>query len=188
MQRGKSLAHLTIQHHLKSLIPPLELEKRIDRRVADAVWEEEKLVFEIQCSPMSFEEARNRCNDYQRQGYQVVWLLHDRHFNRKKLSAMESYVRKAGKAFFTDGYHIYDQSEVDLKNYRLFRGPRLSVAIDQPRRANGTLSFQGDFLHWARTHDTTFLDAIKRRHLRNYRWWKRVYKFLICKLLERSTL
>ena len=77
-QHGKSLAHLQIQLHLKSLIPGLTLEKRFESRIADAHWADEKIAFEVQCSPISIQEAKTRCEDYLKLGLIPVWILHDR--------------------------------------------------------------------------------------------------------------
>jgi competence protein CoiA len=187
-QHGKSLAHLQIQLHLKSVIPSLYLEKRVDDRIADTLWEEEKIVFEIQCSPMSIEEAKSRVEDYSRRGYAVVWILHDRRFNRKRLTPMEKYVRTDGTAFFTDGRRVYDQFDVCVDARRPFRGFKLPVDLSKPRRIPwGKMSFQGDFLHWSESHDVTELKKLARRH-RKKSWWKLVYKFLIYRVLEGSTL
>ncbi len=111
MQYGKSLSHLQIQLHLKALEPQLILEKKIENRIADAVWEEKKIVFEIQFSPISLEEVQNRCRDYQRLGYTPIWILHDRRFNRPWMSPAEEYLRTHATTFFTDGHHFYDLSD-----------------------------------------------------------------------------
>jgi len=133
---GKSLAHQQIQHHLKSLIPSLELEKRLGNRIADAAWEERKIIFEVQYSPITLEEARDRTKAYKNLGYTVVWLLHDREFNRPKASPGEIYLRKKAISFFTDGHQFYNQYDgfrtpVDLtlplrKKYQI--GHRLKMA------------------------------------------------------------
>ena len=50
---SKSLEHIHAQWHLSDQLP-LKLEKRFPsiNRIADCVWEEEKIIFEIQCSPI----------------------------------------------------------------------------------------------------------------------------------------
>ena len=86
-----------MQHHLYALLPRGEtsIEKAFPEvgRIADVVWEEEHIVFEVQCSPISVEEIQRRNNDYASIGYRVVWLLDMRRFCKKKLSASEIFLQ-----------------------------------------------------------------------------------------------
>jgi competence CoiA-like predicted nuclease len=50
-------------------------------RIADLVWEEKKIIFEIQCSEISSLEAARRTRDYGMKGYEVIWILDDRVFS-----------------------------------------------------------------------------------------------------------
>lgn len=90
-QSGKSLTHLQIQLHLQQLFGPKRctLEQRMDsiNRIADVVLTEEKIIFEIQCSPISKEEIDSRTHDYESLGFQVIWILHDKTFLKKRLSS-----------------------------------------------------------------------------------------------------
>lgn len=134
-QHQKSLPHLQLQLHLKSLIPNSFLEKPFPeiRRIADVAWEEKRLIFEIQCSPISQEEAKSRCEDYARLGYTVVWILHDRRFNKKNLSAAEAYLRSIRPlGYFARGIEIYDQYDVIQNARRVFRGLRLPIDLTKP--------------------------------------------------------
>lgn len=132
-QHLKSVPHLELQLHLKSLIPTISLEKPFPSiaRIADAAWEDAKIVFEVQCSPISPEEAQARTEDYRSLGWNVVWLLHDRRYNKRNLSPAELYIRSAGAYFFSH-LHIYDQFDVIQGFRRWYRGPRLSVSLRQP--------------------------------------------------------
>src|SRR5581483_7947193 len=92
----KSIAHLKIQHHLKSLLNTAILEKPFPeiKRIADVVWEEEKIVFEVQVSPISKEEVEERCLDYEKMGYTPIWILYNKNFNQNVLSQAELFLRK----------------------------------------------------------------------------------------------
>lgn len=129
---GKSVAHASIQRYLKKQIPSLELEKKVDKRRGDAVWEAKKIVFEIQLSPITLEEAQQRCHDYLSAGYQIVWILHAGIFNDKKASPAERFLRKSFPTYFTNGDSIYDQVEVFRGRYRFFKGDPLPVQITAP--------------------------------------------------------
>jgi competence protein CoiA len=84
----------------------------------------------------------------------VVWILHDRRFNRWKLSGAEQAMRHRPH-YFTDmdsrGVgRVYDQWATLLRGRRISRGQKHVVDLSQPRRLNApsfrgwTLSFAGD--------------------------------------------
>lgn len=193
-QHGKSLAHLQIQLHLKSLIPSLSLEKKFPHRIADACWNEEKIVFEIQCSHLSLQEAKSRSEDYLNLGYIPVWILHDRRYNRTRLAPAEEYLRSHMTTFFTDGRSFYDQFDVCHISRRVFRGPKISVDLTRPQKKpiepifsrTWPISFQGDLFHRAESQDMSHFKKIEKRYQKQRRWtqWKRVYKFLLYRLLQ----
>nr|NGY94306.1 hypothetical protein [Neochlamydia sp. AcF84] len=124
-QDGKSLVHLQVQHYLQNCLPGCELEKRFPliNRIADLFWEKEGLVIEIQCSPISAREIDARNLDYASLGYRVLWILHDRLFNRHRLTAAE-YLLQDSFHYFTNidsegvGY-IYDQGDRIEKGKRV---------------------------------------------------------------------
>ena len=133
--QGKTAEHLETQKYICSLLPTLEMEVpfKTIRRIADVYWPGVKIVFEIQCSPISKEELKARNRDYQRLGIFVVWIFHERHFNRRFLSAAEKEARKRA-AYYTNINSkgrgiIYDQAS--RKSF--FKKPRrYPVCIDQP--------------------------------------------------------
>lgn len=132
-QHKKSLTHLNIQWLLYSLLPSGEvfLEYRFPQigRIADVYWKKEGIVFEVQCSPISQQEAAERCRDYESLGLIPVWLLHDRRFNRRFCSAAELFLRKR-LCYFTNGKgFFYDQIETLQKGRRVFRGPPLKTHL-----------------------------------------------------------
>jgi competence protein CoiA-like protein len=190
---SKSLAHWQIQHHLKSLIPTLLLEKRVENRIADALWEEQKIVFEIQCSPLSLEEAQKRCHDYISLGYTPVWILHDRTFNHKSVAKAERFLRTKSPTYYTNGDLIYDQFDCahDLK--KVYQGPPLPINITVLKKApllldrEWPICFEGDLFHWAEVHDIAPFRKMAARCHRGRRFyrWSRIYKFLLYRILEK---
>lgn len=136
-QHQKSQEHLQLQLKLLDLIgldAQIECPFPAIRRIADLAWHAKKLIFEVQCSPISLEEVQNRVLDYRSTGYDVIWILHDKRFNQKNLSAAERFLRET-PCYFTDidkaGYGIiYDQFEVLKDHQRLFKGPPLILSSD----------------------------------------------------------
>ncbi len=199
-----SVAHLNIQHHLKSLIPEAILEKSFPSlgRIADVCWEKHKIIFEIQCSPISQEEVAKRCSDYERLGYTPVWILYVKRFNKKNLSNAEHFLRKRA-CFFSDGFKIYDQFEILSHGQRLFRGPPLLVNLQNPlslipQPANSPLaissrdwpiSFQGDLLHRASEGLLSHLTELEETFLTQLKpsFWTRFYKECLYYLLSPLT-
>lgn len=127
----KSLKHLQVQWRLLQLLGQEEcqLECRFPQvnRIADCVWLSEKIIFEVQCSPIPSEEVLQRNRDYSSQGYQVVWLLHDSCFNQVRLSAAE-HALATSPHYFTDIDRngkgvIYDQYAYVHKGVRCEIGP-----------------------------------------------------------------
>lgn len=120
---SKSQEHLESQKYLSSLIPSLKIEFPFPKiqRIADAYWSELNIVFEVQCSPITKKEILRRNRDYQKLGLIVVWIFHEKHFNRRFPSKAEKAARKK-LAYYTNinskGYGmIYDQ----LDTFPLFR-------------------------------------------------------------------
>lgn len=141
-QNQKSLLHLQVQNIISSLLPKTEasLEKSfpIIHRIADVAWEKRGMIFEIQCSPISLEEASNRCKDYESIGLQLIWILHDKRFNRRKLSAAEHFLRSR-HCYFTNinekgEGEIYDQEEICKGYKRVFKGAKHSIDLLNPIR------------------------------------------------------
>ncbi|HEX4839614.1 MAG TPA: competence protein CoiA family protein [Rhabdochlamydiaceae bacterium] len=196
-QHGKSLAHLQMQLYLKSRIPSLELEKRFGSRIADACWLDAKIVFEIQCSPISPQEAKSRCDDYLKLGFTPVWILHDRRYNRFRTSPAEEYLRDHTTTFYTDGRTIYDQFDVCHNFRRHFRGPKLPINPAQPLKQpleplfsrHWPLSFAGDLFDRSTPQQLEHLKTIVKRYQAKPGWaqwvrWKEAYRFILYRLLE----
>lgn len=173
---SKSQDHLLAQLAIQSLLPVGEgsLEKSFFEilRVADIVWEPHKIIFEIQCSLLSQTEAEERVRDYAQIGYQIVWILDDRVFNKKSPRPAEQWIRQR-LSYFASIRHqtfpiFYDQFEIFQQQRRIKKGPPLKVKLQNPRqippislpeekfpcqvlhKAQMThLFFQGDLMHKA---------------------------------------
>src|SRR3972149_4236933 len=137
LQHHKSLPHLQTQMKILSLLPlgQATMEKPFPAigRIADVAWEEKRLIFEVQYSAIASEEVKERNQDYAKLGYQVVWILHQRRFNKKRMSAAEVFLTHSPH-YFTDinekgEGNIYDRFEVSKTTIRLFRGAPLPVKL-----------------------------------------------------------
>lgn len=119
-QNQKSLAHLELQHYVLGRLPLDEarLEQAFQEidRIGDVAWLSQKIVFEIQCSPISAAEVLKRNEDYASIGWSVVWILHDRRYNKTRLSAAEMALQNSSHYFahFDEKGKsvIYDQFKV----------------------------------------------------------------------------
>jgi competence protein CoiA len=139
-QEGKSLEHLQTQLYIQSILPEGEclLEHPFPpiKRIADAAWITKKIIFEVQCSPISWEELQKRNRDYASQGYQVVWILHQSRFNQWKLSAAELILDKSPHYYTNinqDGTGmIYDQFQMVQNGLRHRKLPAFPVDLSKP--------------------------------------------------------
>lgn len=139
-QHQKSLTHLQVQWVIKNLLPAGEsaLERPFPsiNRIADVAWETQKIIFEVQCSPISILEAAQRTHDYNSLGWTTVWLLHAKRYNKRHLSGAEIHLRK-NHCYFTNidengNGIIYDQNEVIRFGKRVWRGPPIPIDILKP--------------------------------------------------------
>lgn len=110
-------------------------------RVADACLEDKKIVFEIQCSPITESEAAAKIQDYQSLGYEMIWILSDKHYNKRIFKPAEKLLRKYLTYYISiqkePSYVIYDQFEIISGNRRIKKSKRLivdptKVYINQP--------------------------------------------------------
>lgn len=169
-QSEKSMQHIQAQLYLFDLLPKdeVQLEMRFPQinRIADVVWTEKRLIFEIQCSPISASEVMERNSDYGAQGYQVVWILHDNRFNQWRLSAAEQFLRGAPYYFTNINAEgkgvIYDQFDITLNGLRKHMLFSLPVSLDQP------LSFKN--------HKTTLLKPIPKAVQQRISSWPMGFK------------
>lgn len=139
-QGGKSLEHLTLQLHIQKTLHPEKvfLEYRFDsiQRIADVFWPSKSLIFEIQCSPISSVEMEARQKDYASLGYQVIWILHERRFNKKRLSEAGRTV-KFFPHYFTNmdakgRGKIYDQWVEEKRGKQIKKNLQLPIDLTSP--------------------------------------------------------
>lgn len=169
----KGAEHRAVQHYLLNLLPKgeaaIEVAFKELNRIADVVWEKKKLIFEIQCSKVSGEEVKLRNRDYQSAGYKVVWILHDRRFNRQKLSSAEIALIDSPHYFtninrFSSGI-IYDQFDLKRGPFRYFRMEPLEVDLSKPAILLGQISFAGDL---ASCTDQDYLERVKQKKMKSF--------------------
>jgi competence protein CoiA len=153
-QSGKSFEHLNVQLSFLEALPKgecfLEFPFPSINRIADVVWIEKKLVFEVQCSPISASEVRERNRDYASEGFRVIWILHDNRYNKPRLSGME-HVLHLEPHYFTNiskggAGVIYDQFSVVQGGIRQKVLPPLPIDVSAPcsfeGRKCGAISLQ----------------------------------------------
>lgn len=139
-QMGKGMPHLQTQLYFFHQLPKGEcqLEHRFPEinRIADVVWTARKIVFEIQCSPISKEEVMARIRDYHSIGFHTIWILHDQRFNKWRQSAAENSLQNHPHYYTNinvDGKgSIYDQYSCTIDGIKKFFLPPLSIQIDDP--------------------------------------------------------
>jgi competence protein CoiA len=131
---SKAENHLLAQTQIQKMFPENEvvLEKPFlaINRIADLCWEKEKIIFEIQCSPISQKEAEMRNLDYRSIGYETVWLLDDKRYNQRFINPAEEYLRKSGAYYLSIRQNLcYDQFEVALNGRRIRKSKKLPVRL-----------------------------------------------------------
>lgn len=192
---GKSVAHAEIQHYLKKQIPEIELEKTLGNRRADGVWEAKKIVFEIQLSPLTRDQAAQRSHDYATIGYQVVWLLHEGIFNRSDVSIAEQFLRENYPTYFTNGVVFYDQIEVLEGGKRRYRGAPLPIQIASPCTPflkipgrQWTLHLLGDLHTWCAIHGIQAFSEVTQIYQspRGWKWWLQWIGFRILECVSKN--
>ncbi|KAF3362217.1 hypothetical protein PHSC3_001284 [Chlamydiales bacterium STE3] len=198
----KSLTHLAIQEHFLQILPKgqVELEKRFTpiNRIADVAWMEEKIIFEIQCSFIDDEEVLSRNNDYQTLGFDVIWILHDKRYNRACHSLAEkalyqhphyfTNMNQSGKGI------IYDQFEVIEKGLRKVRLAPLQVNLavpmqkpenqlslfPLPRRLTWAKYFEGDLVALSlKNPESNYFCGLKQvdqNHPSSKSFWQRFWQ------------
>ena len=146
--------HLAVQQKIASLLrgEKIFLEYKCQKHIADIFWEKRRLVFEVQCSPMNLRECKKRTKDLEKQGMKVVWILHEKSFNKKYLSPMEHYLRRKKRCFFTNIDQggrgiIYDQEEVIYFQKRIKRSPPSPLDLSLPKSSSKRTFFPGAITH-----------------------------------------
>lgn len=141
---GKGMVHIQIQNLLLQKFPvdECQLEYRFPEinRIADVAWIPQKIIFEIQCSPITADEVRQRNKDYGRLGWEVIWILHDERYNKWRLTAAEEELR-ASPHYFTnidsDGKgFLYDQFDLIKRGVRHKKMKPLQIEPTSFKRLN----------------------------------------------------
>ncbi len=136
---SKSEDHLLLQLQLQKQLPKGEalLEQPISSisRISDLLWEKEKISFEIQCSQIEQVEVETRTREYRKAGYDIVWVLDDRIFNKRQLRPSEEFLRTQHCYFAsfsrqTPSY-FYDQFEIFRNQKRVKKGKKFTLQMDK---------------------------------------------------------
>lgn len=181
-QNGKSMVHLQIQLHCEKLLPigECQLESPLPSigRIADVLWKNEKIVFEIQCSPITAEEILARTKNYASIGYQTVWILHDLRYNKRRLSAAELILQRIPHYYTNINSQgkgvIYDQFELFDRGLRQLKDRPLPIHIQSPirpysPRSNPSLSLLSTRLnHWSLHFKGDLIDLSNYSKHENY--------------------
>ncbi len=160
---NKSLEHIQTQLYIQSVLPHVKLEREFPEigRIADVVWEDARIVFEVQRSPISVTEVKERIENYMQAGFFTVWILHERNFNQTTLSEAEEYLCTKWLTYFTningegEGI-IYDQAETIEKGRRKWKSSPFQLNLNFPKQ----LDIQSDLLLEARVSN---IPQIKNR-------------------------
>lgn len=191
-QHSKSESHLQVQLYLKRIIPQAVLEYRFSEinRIGDVVCHSQKLVFEVQCSPLSREELQARMQDYGKCGYQVIWILHDKRYNQWRVSRIEQALEGVPYYFTNiDGKGngiIYDQWDHIEKGIRkgVLSPLKVDLASPYPGGFEGDLgSLAEDHPYRARIKEKEFALQAKKKKV-NIRevfreWSDKVFRYLL---------
>ena len=142
-QHQKGPIHLQLQLYFLQELPSgdckIEYPFPSINRIADVVWFSQKLVFEIQCSPISAEEVMSRNRDYEQEGWSVVWILHDQRYNQIRLSAAEMALSNDPHYFTNMDSQglgmIYDQFDICEQSLRIKRLAPLQITFNDSLHA-----------------------------------------------------
>jgi competence protein CoiA len=171
---GKTLEHLQTQNWIQQRVGgDLEVPFPQISRIADVVWEEKKIIFEVQCSPITPLEIAQRNKDYASLGYQVVWVLHEMGYNRRRTSLAELSLQ-SWPHYFTNidkkgRGAVFDQACQLKRGVRIRRSSKFFVDVSSPQEGGETpllpqrgcwsLCFEGDiFTSWKKIKDLTLFE------------------------------
>ncbi len=182
-QSGKGAVHLSVQHAVLEQLPAgeAEMEHRFESigRIADIAWVPQKIVFEIQCAPITAAEVMERNRDYASLGYDVVWILHADRYNKKRMTSAEE-VLSTRAHYFTNideegKGSIFDQYAVTQSGRRSFRFPPFAVDVAKPfimsARINAVLpSFQKRYNAWTHGFAGDYVDVLHQGDQRLDSW------------------
>jgi competence protein CoiA len=131
-QNGKTEQHLLLQQRFLYAFPMAKLEYPFSEigRIADVALLDEKIIIEVQCSPMAAEEMRERVRDYARMGFQVIWILSDSTFLKRRVSAFEMALHDFPH-YYARGVEVYDAYSLIHRGLRVEQAITKNVNIDR---------------------------------------------------------
>jgi len=104
-QQHRSDLHVAVQQRIVEKIGEHQCIQELFfpqiSRIADIALPKEKVVFEIQISPMSQEEVIARTKDYRSVNWHIIWILHVQTFGKRSASAFERALQTIPH-YFTD--------------------------------------------------------------------------------------
>lgn len=145
--------HLMVQNEILRIIGDntLSLEHRFKGHIADIYWEKHGIVFEVQCSKMSLEECKKRTDDFESLGIRIVWILHQKSFNKPLLSPMEQYLLAHKNVYYTNISQqregiIFDQEQAICYGVSRIKSPPIQIDLSKPiyRLWGKKVHFKGD--------------------------------------------
>lgn len=187
---AKSKTHLYVQKKMMEWFGgELVREKHFPSigRIADLFWEKEGIVFEIQFSRISLDEAKKRVADYKSIGLIPVWILHTRYFGKQNPSAAEFFLQE-GPLYYTstlpgqklcifDRSHDFLDIPVNLTSVKKCYKPFKSQKIQAKE-----LYFEGDFFDlWQKEALPSILAPKKRASC----YWQQIRELLFAKVLQK---
>jgi competence CoiA-like predicted nuclease len=138
--------HLTVQKEIARIIgeDDVFLEYRFQGHIADIYWKKHNIVFEVQCSKMSLKECKKRTTDFERLGVRVIWILHQKNFNKPSVSPMELYLLERKGLYYTNISQngegiVFDQEEALCYGIRKVRSPPIKIDLCSPIYRNRSL-------------------------------------------------
>ncbi|NDE63055.1 MAG: hypothetical protein EB053_01730 [Chlamydiae bacterium] len=137
IRRAPSDLHAILQKFLKNKFfdSEIELEKPFSKigRVADLVFEKEKLVVEIQTSLIRVTEMLQRQEDYKKVGYSVLWLVHRDLFLKENRPLVTRFFYKKRAYAFSFGpqnqFHFYNLNLQQIQVEKILCRPPLFERI-----------------------------------------------------------
>ncbi|MFA6915995.1 MAG: competence protein CoiA family protein [Parachlamydiales bacterium] len=210
-QSGKSETHLMIQLRLLNTLPAGEakMEVRFPEigRIADIAWEKERIIFEVQCAPLTPDEALARTHDYNTLDWQVIWILHDNRYLQNVQSSLEAAlahtphyytnINARGIGIIYDQVNVWENGrlasssypkEISLQNESVLSTP--SHHSLRQRTLHWKIKLADDYLslwHESPQHSLWLeLDSLRKTRLKN-RLWRSLtqpYRLLLGSLLE----
>ncbi|MCH9617307.1 MAG: hypothetical protein SP4CHLAM5_04090 [Chlamydiia bacterium] len=145
--------HRVVQEEICNIIGAndLYLEYRFKGHIADIYWRRHNIVFEVQCSKMSREECIKRTSDFERLGVRIIWILHQKNFNKPLLSPMEQYLTARKGLYYTNISQagegiVFDQEEALCYGIRKIRSHPIKIDLCSPiyKKHSLQVHFKGD--------------------------------------------